>query len=140
MPLTLVLVECDLQLLLLPAELRRIGRDGGESGRYLAAAKARLWMHLWRFCFAVPGAVVFDCFAILAATHPHLLETERRHAAVTSAASGSPANDPRRIHLVASAEPADKPTREVRFCRRPLADARPVLEERLMRKPTDGKS
>ena len=133
-PLTLVPVECALQLLLLPAELRRIGREGGESGRYLAT-KARLWMNLWRFCFAVPGAVVFDCFAILAATHPHLLETERRYAAITSAVPDSPTRNPRHIHLAANSEPSEQHAREVRFCHHPY-DARAILVERLVSRPS----
>lgn len=134
-PLTLVPVECALQLLLLPAELKQIGREGGESGRYLAA-KARLWMNLWRGCFAVPGAVIFDCFAVLAATHPHLLETERRHAVITPTAPGSPVTSPRRIHLIASAASGDGPDREVHFCRRPLDGARDVLLARLLARPS----
>ncbi len=81
-PLTLVPVELALRWLLLPRELARIGREGGAAGRYLAH-KARLWMKLWRLCFAVRGRVVFDCLAVLAATHPHLLENERRYVSIT---------------------------------------------------------
>ncbi len=134
-PLTLVPVECALQLLLTPRELRRIGREGGEPGRYLAT-KARLWMFLWRGCFAVPGAVVFDCFAVLAATHSHLLETETRHAAITSAVPGSLSNNPRHIHLVASPAPGGERTREVAFCRAPRPEARAVLLARLLARPS----
>ena len=130
-PLTLVPVECALQLFLTPRELTRIGREGGESGRYLAT-KARLWMNLWRSCFAVPGAVIFDCFAVLAATHPQLLETERRYAAITPAASDAPTNNPRHIHLIASPDPGEKPTREVRFCRKPHLCTRETLLSRLI--------
>ncbi len=132
-PLTLVPVECALQLLLTPRELTRIGREGGPSGHYLAT-KARLWMNLWRFCFAVEGAVIFDCFAVLAATHPHLLETERRHAAIMPVAPGASADNPRHVHLLASTELGDKPTREVRFCCRPLDGARAILLGRLISK------
>lgn len=130
-PLTLVPVECALQLLLTPAELRRLGREGGPSGRYLAT-KARLWMNLWRACFGVEGAVIFDCFAVLAATHPRLLETERRHAAITHDPSGKSAANPRHVHLVARTEPGGTPTHEVLFCRRPLPEARDVLLQRLL--------
>ena len=130
-PLTLVPVECALQLLLTPAELRRIGREGGESGCYLAA-KGHLWMNLWRLCFAVPGAVIFDCFAVLAATHTHLLETEHRFAAITDGPSGRNAANPRRIHLTAFPKPTTFPVQEVTFCRAPLPAARAVLMERLL--------
>ncbi len=133
-PLTLVPVECALQMFLLPAELRRIGREGGESGRYLAK-KALLWMFLWRVCFAVPGAVIFDCFAVLVATHPHLLETETRHAAITHPLPGSSlaaSVHPRRIHLAARAALGDNPAREVLFCRRSWPKAHSVLLGRLL--------
>ncbi len=53
-PLTLVPVECTLQLLLTPRELARIGREGGDAGRYLAT-KARLWMNLWRMVLRGAG-------------------------------------------------------------------------------------
>ena len=130
-PLTLVPVECALQLLLTPRELTRIGREGGESGRYLAT-KARLWMNLWRLCFGTEGAVIFDCLAVLAATHPHLLETERRYAAITHDLTGGTAVNPRNVHLVANSARGDTPTREVAFCRCPLPGSRAVLLERLM--------
>ena len=133
-PLTLVPVECALQLLLTPHELTRIGREGGDSGHYLAT-RARLWMNLWRLCFAVPGAVVFDCFAVLAATHPNLLETERRQAVITcDSRRKNPAN-PRAVHLVASREPAERSGREVVFCTHPQPGAREVLLERLLGRP-----
>jgi inosine-uridine nucleoside N-ribohydrolase len=131
-PLTLVPVELALQMPLLPGELRRIGREGGESGSYLAR-KGWLWMWLWRLCFAIEGGIVFDCFAILAATHPHLLESERRHAAIVRK-QGKAATNPRNVHLVASREPGDQPAREVTFCRNPLPDTREVLLERLIGK------
>ena len=133
--LTLVPVECALQLLLSPAELKCIGREGGPSGHYLAT-KGRLWMTLWRTCFAVPGAAIFDSFAILAATHPHLLETERRYAAITSPSSIANSRvNPRAIHLVASTEPSEPPAREVCFCQRPLPGAREIIVERIKARP-----
>ena len=127
-------VECALQLLLTPRELSRIGREGGASGHYLAT-NARLWMNLWRLCFAVPGAVIFDCFAVLAATHPHLLETERRHVFITHDPSGATVANPRHVHLLASPDPGLKPAREALFCRRPLDGARAALIERLLARP-----
>lgn len=134
-PLTLVPVECALQLLLTPHELTRIGRDGGPPGHYLAI-KARLWMNLWRFCFAVEGAVIFDCFAVLAATHPHLLQTDRRFAAITRDAGARAANNPRDVHLLARREAVDAHAREVTFCVAPSSQARAVLLERLLARST----
>ena len=130
-PLTLVPVECALQLLLTSPELIRLGREGGPSGHYLAT-KARLWMNLWRFCFAVEGAVIFDCFAVLAATHPQLFRTEHRFAAIEHDSRGRAVDNPRDVHLVARREPEREPGREVVFCVEPLHEARAVLLERLL--------
>ena len=130
-PLTLVPVELALRWPLLPEELARIGREGGPAGQFLAE-KARLWMRLWRLCFGTEGGIVFDCFAVLAASHPHLLENERRYAAITRERRAGPAGNPRDIHLVASPQPLGEPTREVVFCPRALADIRAVLVARLL--------
>ena len=133
-PLTLVPVECASQLLLTPVELKRIGHEGGPAGHYLAT-KARLWMNLWRLCFAVPGAMIFDCFAILAATHPHLLRQEKRFVAIGRGPQVRTANNPRDVHLVASVESIGHHDREAMFCREPLPGARAVLLERLLARP-----
>ena len=131
LPVTLVPVELALRRLLAPDELARIGREGGASGQYLAA-KARLWMRLWRLCFAVPGAVVFDCFAVLAATHPHLLASEPRHAAITRGSRRRDLRNPRAVHLVASGASRGAVGREVTFCSHPKPGAGEVLLERLL--------
>ena len=130
-PLTLVPVECALQLVLTSEELERIGREGGPSGRYLAA-KARLWMNLWRLCFGTPGAVIFDCFAVLAVTHPHLFRREHRFAAITRNPQSRTADNPRDVHLIASAEAGSHHAREAVFYRDPLPGARAVLLQRLL--------
>lgn len=129
--LTLVPVELALRWPLLPEELARIGREGGSAGQYLAD-KARLWMRLWRLCFGTEGGIVFDCLAVLAASHPHLLEHERRYAAITRNSGARSADNPRDIHLVASPHPLSKPTREVIFCPCAAADLRTVLVGRLL--------
>ncbi len=130
-PLTLVSVECALQLLLTPRELTRLGREGGDPGCYLAT-KARLWMNLWCFCFAVPGAAIFDCFAILAATHPYLLASEKRYAQISPATHHDQVPTPRQIHLMASREPPTSGERAVTFCSEPLSEAREVILARLL--------
>jgi inosine-uridine nucleoside N-ribohydrolase len=130
-PLTLVPVELALSWPLLPEELARIGREGGPAGQYLAD-KARLWMRLWRLCFGTEGGIIFDCLAVLAASHPHLLEHERRYAAITRNTGARSAESPRDIHLVASPEPLNEPTREVIFCPRAAADLRTVLVAHLL--------
>ena len=130
-PLTLVPVELALSWPLLPDELARIGREGGPAGRYLAE-RARLWMRLWRLCFGTAGAIIFDCLAILAASHPHLLERERRYAAITRNPGARSADNPRDIHLIASPKPLGEPTREVIFCPRAAADLHPMLVDRLL--------
>ena len=131
LPLTFVSVELALQMLLTPQELTRIGREGGAAGRYLAA-KAGLWMRLWRLCFAIGGGVIFDCFAILAATHPHLLAREERHAEIYPAPGNPVATKLRQIHLLAHREPRPTATRTVTFCSAPLPEARAVIVQRLL--------
>ena len=130
-PLPLVPVECALQLLLTPRELTRLGREGGPSGQYLAT-KARLWMNLWRLCFAVDGGVIFDCFAVLAATHPHLLASEKRYAEICPATNPDRTTTPRQIQLIASREPRTSGARAVTFCCKPLPDARKVIVGQLL--------
>lgn len=125
-PLTLIPVELALRWPLLPEELARIGREGGPAGRYLAD-KARLWMRLWRLCFGTEGGIVFDCLAVLAASHPQLLVHERRYAAIMHADFF---DHPRNVHLVASPEPGGISAREVIFCRRAATDLRAVLISR----------
>ena len=133
-PLTLVPVELALQMPLLPAELRWLGREGGAEGRYLAR-KANLWMWFWRLGFLTGGAMVFDSFAVLAATHPHLLETERRFVTQHNALDW---NAPQEHHkyLLASKSPLGrKPAREAEFCCAPKPEAKAALLERLAGKP-----
>jgi inosine-uridine nucleoside N-ribohydrolase len=131
--LTLVPVECALQMLLTPAELTRIGREGGAAGQYLAR-KAGLWMNLWRLCFGVDGAVIFDCFAVLAATHPHLWETEVRYASITPLPAARTPVNARTVYLLASLEAGGPPAREVLFCRRPRPGARETIVNSLIRR------
>ena len=133
-PLTLVPVELALGWHLRPKDLRRIGREGGEAGAYLAA-RARLWVHLWRLCFAVAGGVVFDCFAILAATHPQLLQTERRYAAIGRREPGPTAARARDIHLLASREAQGESVCAVDFCAQALPGAHALLLSRLLARP-----
>ncbi len=133
-PLKLVPLELAFQMPLRPAELRWIGREGGPEGRYLAQ-KASLWMWLWRLGFLTHGAMIFDSFAVLAATHPHLLETERRFVSQHNALDW---NAPQEHHkyLLASQSPLGrKPAREAEFCCTPKPGARPALLERLAGKP-----
>ena len=130
-PLTLAPVELTLKRLLTPGDLERIGREGGAAGRYLAT-RARLWMRLWRLCFGVQGGVVFDCFAILAATHPHLLESERRYVAMTRHRPAGRTASPRDVHLLASGTCSEENAREAVFCRDAHPDAGVVLLERLI--------
>ncbi|MBE7210643.1 MAG: nucleoside hydrolase [Gluconacetobacter diazotrophicus] len=134
-PLSLVPVELALENLLAPGELARIGREGGAAGGYLAR-KAWLWMRLWRLCFGLSGAVVFDCFAVLAATHPHLLEGEDRRVEVVRVPGGRPGN-PRDVHLVAGGA-GDGSAREARFHGRARPGVREVLLERLLGRGAGG--
>ena len=90
-------------------------------------------MRLWRWCFAVEGGVVFDCFAVLAATHPELFEAERRTVAVVRDARGRGGENPRDVHLVARtpAQGEGEEGREVTFCRGLRAGGWDVILERL---------
>ena len=134
-PLTLVPVELALQMPLTPAELRWVGREGGAAGRYLAV-KARLWVWLWRLLFLTRGGIVFDSFAILAATHPHLLESEPRFVTPHHALAWEAPKGQVESYLLASKTPlGDGPIREVVFCSTPKPQAKAVLLARLAGKP-----
>ena len=134
-PLTLVPVELALQMPLTPTDLRWVGREGGAAGRYLAE-KARLWLWLWRLLFLTRGGMVFDSFAILAATHPHLLESERRFVTQYKALDWEGPVEHHKHYLLASKTPLGrKPAREAVFCSAPKPEARPVLLERLAGRP-----
>ena len=136
-PLTLVPVELALRMPLTPAELRWIGREGGPAGRYLAQ-KARSWVWLWRMLFLVPGGILFDSFAILAATHPHLLESEHRFVAEHDSLDGEASTERHKPYLLASKAPPDRePAREAVFCCAPKPGAKAVLLERLAGKPRE---
>ena len=93
-------------------------------------------MNLWRLCFGTRGAVIFDCLAVLAATHPHLLHRERRFVTITRERRSRVADNPRDVHLLASVEPGGHHGREVVFCREPLPGARAVVMERLLARPS----
>jgi hypothetical protein len=129
-PLTLVPVELALQMPLTPAELRWLGSAGGAPGRYLAQ-KGRLWMWLWRALFLTPGAMVFDSCAVLAATHPYLLESERRFVTEHKALDWD-APSAHHKYLLASKTPLGrKLAREALFCCAPKSGAKEMLLERL---------
>ncbi len=136
-PLTLTPVELALHLPLRPAELRWIGQEGGAAGQFLAR-QANLWMWLWRLGFLTGGGMIFDSFAVLAATHPHLLETERRFVTQHHALDwGAP--EEHHKYLLASKSPLGrKPAREAEFCYAPKPEARAVILERLAGKPYPG--
>ena len=106
MPLTLAPVELALTVPLTPSDLRRIGREGDDAGQFLARA-AWPWVWGWRAFTGLPGGVVFDCFAVLAVTHPHLLETEERFVGIHADLHGGNAPGRRREprHLLAGREP-----------------------------------
>lgn len=125
-PLTLASVELALEVPITSADLRRIGREGDAAGRFLARA-AWPWLVGWRMFTGLPGGVVFDCFAVLAVTHPHLLETEERFVGIHA----SPRRrEPR--HLLASREPgAWSATRRATFGTAARTGAKAALLARL---------
>ncbi len=129
LPLTLTPVELALGVPLTSADLRRIGRDGGAAGRFLARA-AWPWLLGWRVFTGLPGGVVFDCFAVLAVTHPHLLEAEERFVGIQAAARR---REPQ--HLLARREPGPWPGaaagRRATFCTAARPAAKAVLMARL---------
>ncbi|MEA3210810.1 MAG: hypothetical protein QOE70_3867 [Chthoniobacter sp.] len=128
LPVTFVPLELTSKMALTPADFTRISASG-EAGRWLAG-KARLWLWLWRICFGVPGGLVHDCLAVLAATHPHLLCFEPREASIVPV---SPTN---RLPLLLARVPelATSPGRTVTFCRRFQPGAKAVLLDRLCRR------
>ena len=132
-PLTLAPVELALGVPPLDAaDLRRIGREGDAAGRFLARA-AWPWRLGWRVFTGLPGGVAFDCFAVLAVTHPHLLATEERFVGIHADLHGGDAPARRRepCHLLASRELGPWTTatkRRATFC----TSARPGAKETLL--------
>lgn len=132
-PLTLASVELALDVPITSADLRRIGREGDAAGRFLARA-AWPWLMGWRMFTGLPGGVAFDCFAVLAVTHPHLLATEERFVGIHADLHGGDAPARRREphHLLASREPGVwSATRWATFCTVARPEAKNVLLTRL---------
>lgn len=131
LPLALTPVELALQLPLLPAELDRLGCEGGAAGRYLAT-RGRGWMRGWLWGFGTVGAMVFDCLAVLAATHPHLLAWEHRQVSISHDAPERERIPARQVHLLARPDFTGPAGREATFYTRPLPGAREALLARLL--------
>lgn len=132
-PLTLAPVELALGVTLTPADLRRMAREGDDAGRFLARA-AWPWLLGWRAFTGLPGGVVFDCFAVLAVTHPQLLEMEERFVGIHADLHGGDLPGRRREprHLLASREPgAWSEARRATFCVGARAGAKAALMARL---------
>ena len=132
-PLTLAPVELALAVTLTPADLRQVGQEGGDAGRFLARA-AWPWVWGWRAFTGLPGGVVFDCFAVLAVTHPHLLETEERFVGIHADMHGGnlPARRREPCHLLASRKPgAWADARRATFCGAAKPGAKDILLARL---------
>ena len=133
-PLTLVPMEAALQMPLLVAELGWLGREGGAAGQFLAE-RARGWMWQWRLFFLMGGGTVTDCFAVLAATHPHLLETESRFVTQHHALDWDAPQDHHKYLLASKVPMGRKFAREATFCVAPRPAAKAMLLERLAGKP-----
>ena len=77
-PLTAIPVATASKLLVDAADLRDLEKSGAP-GNYLAR-RSRIWLWFWRNVVKTKGGAVFDTLAIIAATKPGLLSTERRFA------------------------------------------------------------
>lgn len=76
--LELIPVGLGPKLLVTPQDYKLIRDHGGTAGRWLTR-KSWLWLFLWRTCFGLKGAPVFDCLAVLSATRPDLMIRSRCH-------------------------------------------------------------
>lgn len=79
-PLTAIPVSTASKLLVDGADLRALAKSG-EAGNYLAS-RSRLWLWFWTNIVQTKGGAVFDTLAIVAATKPELLATEKRYARI----------------------------------------------------------
>jgi pyrimidine-specific ribonucleoside hydrolase len=77
-PLTAIPVSTASRLLVDGADLRALEKSG-KAGNYLAD-RSRLWLWFWTNIVQTKGGAVFDTLAIIAATKPELLTTEKRFA------------------------------------------------------------
>jgi inosine-uridine nucleoside N-ribohydrolase len=71
-PLCLLPVGLGPELMLTEADFRQLRQRGGYAGVWLTR-KSWLWLFLWKTCFGLEGAPVFDCLAVLAAARPEVL-------------------------------------------------------------------
>lgn len=76
-PLTAIPVSTASKLLVHAADLRALEKSG-EAGNYLSR-RSRIWLWFWRNIVQTKGGAVFDTLAIIAATKPELLATEKRY-------------------------------------------------------------
>jgi pyrimidine-specific ribonucleoside hydrolase len=79
-PLTVIPVATASKFLLDAADLRQLERSSG-AGYYLSR-RSRIWLWFWTNFVKTKGGAIFDALAIIAASRPELLATEKRHATV----------------------------------------------------------
>ncbi len=147
-PLVLAPWEVSSHVLVTTADLDELGRSG-EPGAWLAR-NCRSWLGLWRERFHVDGFNPFDTLAVSAVTHPALIASvdvalsiepaRRRGAGDGGLESPAPSAAPvaaRRlqsdVQLIAD---VDRPGgRRATYCYKPSPELKPILLERLARRP-----
>lgn len=101
-PLTLAPVATSSNLVLEAADLRQLAQHGG-AGSYLAR-RSKVWLWFWTKFVGTKGGPVFDALAVLAATRPDVVSTERRYTKVADdgklIVSRQPARGRRSVRVV----------------------------------------
>lgn len=121
-----------------PADMDRLERES-RSGAYVAE-HARPWLNVWQRELRAPGFNPFDTLAVAAVTHPHLLERFACRVWIEEGPNDTAPPSQRtpgatKPHLLVAPDPRGD-DRRAEYCHRPSPDFKPMLLERLARRPT----
>jgi len=117
-PLTLIPAATASELLLNDENLRELERHGG-AGNYLVR-RSRVWLWFWTHFVKTNGGPIFDAIAVVAATRPELVSTERRYAKMDEEGN-----------LIVT-DRLTSGARRVRYCTDFSPDVKRLVMERLM--------
>ena len=146
-PIVLAPWEVSSHVLITSADLDALA-PSGESGAWLAR-NCRSWLALWRERFGVDGFNPFDTLAVSAVTHPASIAccdvalaieavppgSVRSRSGQRDASSATSTAPPLRSDLQLIADAERPGGRRATYCYKPSPELKPILLERLARRP-----